>query len=181
MTEPSKSPDTPAGFAAPSSKFSQKTSPLSPHPTVAGLAARIRIRINPTATSNTDKNTQAGTWKFCGCDNKLLAFALPITLLRSRRCNFIALSYHYPGCKLATCDHYWLFLIPKKTRVNESSLLVRHRATFPTRSIIAAAELNFGVRDGNRCILCAKSTGASKSWVRRRIVLEISALLSACF
>jgi hypothetical protein len=38
-------------------------------------------------------------------------------------------------------------------------LKIRHRATFPHRSIIAAAGLNFGVRDGNRCIPCAKSTG----------------------
>lgn len=30
---------------------------------------------------------------------------------------------------------------------------------FPLTSIIAAAGLNFGVRDGNQCITCAKSTG----------------------
>ena len=33
---------------------------------------------------------------------------------------------------------------------------------FPLTSIIAADELNFGVRDGNRCGLTAKSTGLSK-------------------
>ena len=38
-------------------------------------------------------------------------------------------------------------------------MIIRHRATFPQRSIIAAAGLNFGVRDGNQCIPYAKSTG----------------------
>ena len=47
----------------------------------------------------------------------------------------------------------------KKDMLSHVFFIIRHRATFPHRSIIAAAGLNFGVRDGNRCIPCAKSTG----------------------
>ena len=36
--------------------------------------------------------------------------------------------------------------------------IIRHRASFPQSSIIAAEELNFCVRDGNRCFLLAMDT-----------------------
>ena len=49
-----------------------------------------------------------------------------------------------------------------KTPLSQSFVIIRHRATFPIKSIIAAAGLNFGVRDGNQCIPHAKSTGMTQ-------------------
>ena len=51
----------------------------------------------------------------------------------------------------------------EKRPVRVSCHIIRHRASFPHSSIIAAEELNFCVRNGNRCFLLAMDTETGRA------------------
>lgn len=64
----------------------------------------------------------------------------------------------------------------KDSGVNLSLFIKRHRASFPQSSIIAAAGLNFCVRNENRCFPSAMGTELTVFTSVTTVVLDVHAV-----